>query len=488
MILNYKNSKNIEYPLYIGDKHASQKIYHDGHISYADISFSKQRPYDIKICDNVLREYDWDKFLKQVEYEKIYTKGNNVDYLVFEIECITQYINVIMFYRFVDMIEKLIGLNIFYKLNYFEPQKALEKFLGNNSFNFILYRDKIMNGNIDWKNEAKILRNKLVKDNQNDILNDMIKVIDSYLHNPTDVYYRGVGFPIYPEIPSIFRLNEGRDETKIYKDMMVRYPHVFKGNSTIETLTHMQHFELKTRMLDVSTNPLVALYMAVNKIYTGDPEQLYYGEVIVYFTDVNSVKYYDSYKVMINSKLIFLSSDEKKDLFYFIKKLDNVSKKLYDKIKNLIWDNEKLTRTLIIDIISAGNINNFHFDEFEIDYGLRAYYKLLNIIRKDIPAFSNKIDLKSLLKAYVVNVGYVNERIAAQSGGFILFGLDKNYLTSRQSQLGDIISTRNIRAIPRIIIKNKIKIYEELIALGINDSTMIPDIEHASKFILDKYK
>ena len=445
MILNYKNSKNIEYPLYIGDKHASQKIYHDGHISYADISFSKQRPYDIKICNNVLREYDWDKFLKQVEYEKIYTKGNNVDYLVFEIECITQYINVIMFYRFVDMIEKLIGLNIFYKFNYFEPQKALEKFLGNNSFNFILYRDKIMNGNIDWKNEAKILRNKLVKDNQNDILNDilndMIKVIDSYLHNPTDVYYRGVGFPIYPEIPSIFRLNEGRDETKIYKDMMVRYPHVFKGNSTIETLTHMQHFELKTRMLDVSTNPLVALYMAVNKIYTGDPEQL-----------------------------------------------DNVSKKLYDKIKNLIWDNEKLTRTLITDIISAGNINNFHFDEFEIDYGLRAYYKLLNIIRKDIPAFSNKIDLKGLLKAYVVNVGYVNERIAAQSGGFILFGLDKNYLTSRQSKLGDIISTRNIRAIPRIIIKNKIKIYEELIALGINDSTMIPDIEHASKFILDKYK
>lgn len=484
MILNYLNSKNVICELKIDDSPINNMLFANRIVSYADVTFSKQNPYDIEICDKPIRYYDWENFLKEVEYTKIYTKGGQIDYLVFEIKCISEYINVIMFYRFIDMLWKLIGIKILHKLNCLEPEIILNKYLGRNSRNFLKKRNDIMTGSIDWKIEAEKLKDKLISGKKDEFISLMLQVIDSYLYNPTDVYYRGVGLPIYPEEPSIFRINGGKDEVKIFKDMMVRYPNVFKGNSTIETLTHMQHYELKTRLLDVSTNPLVALYMSVNKIYAGDPDQLYSGEVIVYFTDVDSVKYYDSNKVLMNSKLIFLSNEEKTSLYNFIKKLDIMSRLKYKNILDIIWNNEKITSESVSDIMLIDSSLNKH----EIIDALTAYYKLLNIIRKDIPSFLNRIDLKELLKAYVVNVGYVNERIAAQSGGFILFGLDKKYLTKRQNKADDIISSRTSVAFPRIIIKDKKKIYDELIALGINDSTMIPDIEHASKFIIDKYR
>ena len=57
-----------------------------------------------------------------------------------------------------------------------------------------------------------------------------------------------------------------------------------------------------------------------------------------------------------------------------------------------------------------------------------------------------------------------------------------------KEDINEVYSSRTYESFPRIIIKNKSKIYEELNAIGINDSTMIPDIEHASKFIIDKYR
>ena len=481
MNIKYKNSRNEIRNLPMDENEFLKKEI----ISYADISFQNTSPYYLKINKHLIREYTRDSFIKTVEYFKIQDIYDKDEYMVFEIECVADYINVIMFYRFFDMMEKLEGLNIFKNLEYNYIYKFFNKYLIPKKNYFLQYRDFIIKGQINWKNEAEKLLAIVKRDNETGELDPMIDVINSYLYNPTDVYYRGVGNMFYPEQPGIFRLHIGENETKMFKDMIVKYPHTFKNSNTIESLTHMQHYEIKTRMLDVTTNPLVALYMAVNKIYTGDPEQLEYDEVIVYFTDVNSVKYYDSNKVLLNSKLVFLSSSEKKSLHNFINQLKSLGDVIFFKIQERIWNNEKNNHSLIDSIVTISNGYLFRPD---VKNALDAYYKLLSIVRQDIPSFINKIELLGLLKAYIVNVGYVNERIAAQSGGFILFGLDKDYLINPNSNADDILSSRIIDRFPRIIIKNKIKIYEELNAIGINDSTMIPDIEHASKFIIDKYR
>lgn len=481
MILEYTNSRNEKRTLHLTKTTFLNKT----KISYSDISFQNHYPYFLKINGRIVQEYTKDKFLGEAEYFKVIDSPDKEEYMVFEINCISEYINVIMFYRFLDMLEKLIGINISKHLNFLSIYDYIDKYINCKSNCFLYYRDKILNGKIDWKDETNNLKVVIENNNKRGKLDAMLDVINSYLSNPTEVYYRGVGTPIYPEQPGIFRLHNGDNETKIFKDMIVRYPHVFKGNSTIESLTHMQHYELKTRLLDVTTNPLVALYMAVNKIYTGDPQQIDYGEVIVYFADVDSVKYYDSSKVLINSKLVFLSKNEKEYLLNFIKKLEGFSSDLFNDVESQIWLYEKNNRKLINEIL---DITTYDFTFDEVNNALESYFKLLSIVRQDNPSFVNRMDLRGLLKAYIVNVGYVNERIAAQSGGFIIFGLDKDYLTNIKEDINEVYSSRTYESFPRIIIKNKSKIYEELNAIGINDSTMIPDIEHASKFIIDKYR
>jgi hypothetical protein len=75
-----------------------------------------------------------------------------------------------------------------------------------------------------------------------------------------------------------------------------------------------------------------------------------------------------------------------------------------------------------------------------------------------------------------------------QSGGFILFGLDSNYLNNERDLYEPIFSSRTLTGLPRIIIKNKAGIFKELANVGINDSTILPDLGHSASSIIDIYK
>jgi len=74
-------------------------------------------------------------------------------------------------------------------------------------------------------------------------------------------YYRGHESFTYELKPTIYRdANLIQNEDVIFKELILRCPNDFAAmTSTFQTLVKMQHYALPTRLLDLTTNPLIAL-------------------------------------------------------------------------------------------------------------------------------------------------------------------------------------------------------------------------------------
>ncbi len=113
-----------------------------------------------------------------------------------------------------------------------------------------------------------------------------------------NIYYRGQSQQQYTLKPKLYRKIEGHIdddenyliyEKEICNRAKLEYADFFDDcNNSIDELALMQHYGIPTRLLDVTENPLVALYFAcVNNIKND-------GEVFVLKQDF-STKQYTSY-------------------------------------------------------------------------------------------------------------------------------------------------------------------------------------------------
>lgn len=112
----------------------------------------------------------------------------------------------------------------------------------------------------------------------------------------TEWYFRGQEVEFWDIEPSIFRNDMLSIEHKLMQIPLQKIPMEFKGfDSLFDIMTKYQHYGMCTRLLDLTTNPLVALYFACKihgieeyKREDGSIEQEPYG--VVYYTN----QYYPS--------------------------------------------------------------------------------------------------------------------------------------------------------------------------------------------------
>lgn len=255
-------------------------------------------------------------------------------------------------------------------------------------------------------------------------------------HSGREVFYRGhSNSKKYRLEPSIFRRDQDgnfthRDkEDRMYRELLVSNSLDFSGDIyTLDRLVRMQHYSLPTRLLDITSNPLIGLYFCCKSNHDDD------GEVIILSMESSYIKYFDS------------------DTASCIANLSRLSKDVRDSIT--------------FDTDDVDGFNNQH-----------ALKQLLHFIKEEKPFFEPRLKPEHLRSVLCVKGKHTNSRIAFQSGAFLLFG-DEAVL--------DEEGTPDI-TLHRIAVTNKRSIIEDLDRLNINESTVFPYIESSAKYIAQKF-
>ncbi|MDQ1908944.1 FRG domain-containing protein [Paenibacillus sp. GD4] len=124
-----------------------------------------------------------------------------------------------------------------------------------------------------------------------------------------NIFYRGQSDIEYKLVPSVLRENFRLREHEIYSEVMIECSHEFDNcKFHNEILSKMQHYGVPTRLLDVTSNALVALYFACENHNDRD------GVVFVIKTDKSSIKQFDSDCVSILSSLPRFDNHEKESI------------------------------------------------------------------------------------------------------------------------------------------------------------------------------
>lgn len=366
-----------------------------------------------------------------------------------------------------------------------------------------------------------------------DLLKDIDEPQSSYSR-----FFRGHSDQEWKLEPSIYRVPkkvEGKQQEKpfienednIIRDAIINSPDDFSEKDSIfSILVKLQHYGYPTRLLDLTTNALVALYFAVKSFDDKD------GELFIFDIPNSEVKYFDSDTVSILSALSLRRENFRIDGYKSMSKINSqlnklcilckllksngieILKKDLDEIQkwnsyfreNLMidqstvkFDDNKINQLEIFvnNLVRKYPINSLlditSLNESTKEISIEIFNKqpdiarLLHDIRKDKPSFLPVIENKDLERVICVKPKLNNNRIIRQQGCFLLFGIET--IKTKMANLDKEWLRKNTNE-ERIIIPQKSKQYilNELRTFGISEKTLFPELESQAREILSKYR
>ena len=256
-------------------------------------------------------------------------------------------------------------------------------------------------------------------------------------------FFRGQENSAWSIYPNVFRNDGLAKESKIIQSALRQNPFEFENKSDFEILTKLQHYGLGTRLLDVTLNPLVALYFATQP----------------------SVEY----KENKNGQF----SQEEKDGVVFVQ-----------------YSPWHTTNELCIRI--ASTIPFLEIDSSWTTNVLLGKLKTAHVITDDEEALLIKDNCKLLVEylqdSFFVISSHSNERLIRQSGAFVIptfinFADKHNFRHSLIAKSYDAINDQFSSETIVIPAKSKQAIREELDFFNINEATLFPELEHQMTYI-----
>lgn len=267
----------------------------------------------------------------------------------------------------------------------------------------------IVNSLSEYTSEVTGIRERMLQDGESETL-----------------FFRGQCNSVWDIRPSIFRESLVSVESRIIKTAKSRVPSEFREcTSPFEELTKLQHYGLPTRLLDLTRNPLVALYFACCS-----SEKVLDNEGIEKYSD----------------GVVYICSG-------YEESADSFNSTILAKIAQIDFDGET-TLKLLKDKLG---------------------------LTEELPA---EAFIKILQGSAFVMPSYNNSRIIRQSGAFLITG-SINICQDDEDIWNSVVSkcVRNLNEaidVKRIIIPNEIKedILDELDLFNINESSLFPELEH----------
>ena len=214
------------------------------------------------------------------------------------------------------------------------------------------------------------------------------------------VFFRGQSEEFEFIIPSIFRDTKYiENEDELIKEAEISYPlEIQKIKYQSDKLALMQHYGLPTRILDITTNALVALYFAVSENKDKD------GVVYLFNKKTNKKEVLTSKSIPVIIKTVLANLTYKEKLL-----LDLTFRKI--KNKEILLSSFRKVNYRILSIIE----------------------KIYDTIKMDIGFIPTNIKISDFYGLNFVSPLEIDERIIRQNAMFMIFGLDGIYNANKET-------------------------------------------------------
>lgn len=265
-----------------------------------------------------------------------------------------------------------------------------------------------------------------------------IKELKNY-HAEEAVYFRGESKCGWELRPSVVRDGLAQYESEMLTELITRQPAAFDGITyALAQWGLAQHYRLRTRFLDITRNPLVALFHACEG-HPGEP-----GRLHIFAVPPPLVKSFNSDTVSIIANFAKLPKGEQDTLLGRFER-----------------SNEE------------GHIN--------------AIGHLLQLIRIEKPYFEERINLEDLYRAFVIEPQQSHDRIRAQSGAFLASAFHQQFERDEVLRHNDRIAVyaHYMLTIPS---ESKSSIIDELQLLNITRETLFPGLDESASEITERYR